>query len=405
MSAAATQRFAFYRAVGEVLTQFDVDVEQGELTPRGSVTLPGNVQYVWPGPSATSQKFLYVTSSDGGSASAGILGTVHRLSALRVDVASGALSLHGEPQALSSRPIHNCVDATGAYVLTAYNSPSNITVHRINADGSVGAAVAPSQALDTGIFAHQVRVMPSNRAAVLVTRGNDAKPGKPEDPGALKCYHFRDGVLSPLASIAPGGRDGLGYGPRHVDFHPTRPWMYASIERQNMLHMHTLEGDAISAEPAFVKDTLSGPHHDVPRQMCSALHVHPNGHYVYVANRADGTVEFNGQRVFHAGENTIAVYRINPATGEPTLIQHVPTQSYHVRTFSFDPGGRLMIAASTAPMLVREGDAVHKVPAALSVFRVGDDGKLEFIRRIDVETPNGKTQFWSGMIDLTAAAG
>ena len=47
--------------------------------------------------------------------------------------------------------------------------------------------------------------------------------------------------------------------------------MYASIERQNTLHMHTLDGDVVSAEPLFIKNTLSAPNQHVPRQMCSAL--------------------------------------------------------------------------------------------------------------------------------------
>ena len=80
-------------------------------------------------------------------------------------------------------------------MLTAYNNPSNITVHRINADGTVGAAVAQPEKLDTGIYAHQVLAVPGNRTVLLVTRGNHAEDGKPEDPGAIKAYRFDNGVL------------------------------------------------------------------------------------------------------------------------------------------------------------------------------------------------------------------
>jgi len=39
------------------------------------------------------------------------------------------------------------------------------------------------------------------------------------------------------------------------------------------------------------------------------------------------------------------------------------------------------------------------VPAALSVYRIGGDGRLEFARKYDVDT--GKVmQFWSGMVTL-----
>ena len=51
---------------------------------------------------------------------------------------------------------------------------------------------------------------PSNRTAILVTRGNNAGDGKPEDPGAIKTFRFEDGVLTNLASIAPG--NGLASG-------------------------------------------------------------------------------------------------------------------------------------------------------------------------------------------------
>ena len=37
--------------------------------------------------------------------------------------------------------------------------------------------------------------------------------------------------------------------------------------------------------------------------------------------------------------------------------------------------------------------------AGLSVFRIGTDGKLAFVRKFDVEVGD-KTQFWSGMVTL-----
>ena len=120
--------------------------------------------------------------------------------------------------ALPSRPIHTSVDRSGEFLLTAYNIPSNVTVHRLEADGTIGELVHQPAKLDTGIYAHQVLTTPSNQTAILVTRGNNAAPGKPEDPGALKLYGFKRGVLTDMASIAPG--TGHGFGPRHLDFHP-----------------------------------------------------------------------------------------------------------------------------------------------------------------------------------------
>src|ERR1043166_9345192 len=122
------------------------------------------------------------------------------------------------------------LDRTGAYALTAYNNPSGATVHRINADGTVGAEVKQNASLDGGIYGHQIRGTPVNKTVVLVARGNAAAGGKPEDPGALKVYGFREGQLTNRASIAPNG--GYGFGPRHLDFHPTLPPAYASLGNQ-----------------------------------------------------------------------------------------------------------------------------------------------------------------------------
>ena len=54
-----------------------------------------------------------------------------------------------------------------------------------------------------------------------------------------KTFSFKDGVLTNLAAIQPG--DGMRFGPRHLDFHPTQPWVYVSVESQNKLHVYKLD--------------------------------------------------------------------------------------------------------------------------------------------------------------------
>jgi 6-phosphogluconolactonase len=382
---------ALYRSVGEELHHFDVDVGAASLTRRGTVKVPAGVQYVWPHP---SRHYLYVASSNRGS---GTTGDAHHLTALRVDTATGALQPHGEPEPLPSRPIHMSLDRSGNYALTAYNLPSSVTVHRINGDGTIGALVKQPTPLDTGIYAHQILAAPDNRSVILVTRGNDPAGGKAEDPGALKVFRFDDGVLSNLVSVAPG--EGYGFGPRHLDFHPTQPWVYVARERENRLDVYRLDGERLSPAPLFVKDTLGKPRNSPGRQAAGTVHVHPNGRFVYVANRASATAPFEGQPVFQGGENTISVYSIDHSSGEPTMVQSVESRGYHVRTFALDPSARVLVTATIAPINVRQGSSIVSVPAGLSVFRVGDDGTLDFVRTYDVET-SGKFQWWMGMVGL-----
>src|ERR1700716_1246561 len=60
---AAKERSAYYSGVGGELTQFEVDFDAATLTKRGSIKMPGGIQYAWPHP---SRKYLYVASSSGG---------------------------------------------------------------------------------------------------------------------------------------------------------------------------------------------------------------------------------------------------------------------------------------------------------------------------------------------------
>src|SRR5258706_6405361 len=182
-------RTVLYNSIGEKLTQYDVDVEAASLTPRASISLPSPVQYAWLHP---SHRYMYACTSDRQK--------IHRLCAVRMG-ADGALALHGEPQVLATRPINNSVDASGSYALTCYSEPANLTVHRINDDGTLGSQLAQSAELDLGIFPHQIRTTPTNRSVVMVTRGNSATAKKPEDPGTLQHSRFCDGVLSPPVNL------------------------------------------------------------------------------------------------------------------------------------------------------------------------------------------------------------
>ena len=393
---ASQSKTVFFSSVGSVLTLYDVDVEAATLTARGPVTLPANVQYAWPHP---SRRYFYVASSDGqpGGGEAP-RGNTHRLNAFTMDSA-GKLTPHGEARALPSRPIHVSVDQAGQFVLTAFNDPSSVTVHRLNPDGTLGQLVDQPAKPDTGIYAHQVLTVPSNRSVIVIARGNNATASRPEDPGSIRVFGFNNGVLSPLQSVAQG--NGLGFGPRHLDFHPTKPWVYVSIERQNQILLYDLQPDGrLAATPRFVKTSLIDARNVRPSQGAGTIHVHPNGRFVYQTNRNAGVVDFQGQKVFGGGENNVAVYAIDQQSGEPTFVEAVDGHGIQLRTFGIHPSGRLLVAASIQPLQVRNGTRVETLSAGLSVYRINEStGRLTFVRKYDVDTSGG-TQFWSGMVTL-----
>jgi len=384
-----------FAGLGSELIQYDVDVEHATLTKRGSVMLPANVQEAWRHP---SKPVLYVAWSDRGPGAGSPAGSHHGLTAFAIDGVSGALRPLGPAVTLRSRTIHLTVDPPGEHVLVAYNEPPGISVHRIQPDGTVGSEVKQAP-LELGIYPHHVRVDPSNMSVLLNSRGNNPTSTKAEEPGSIHIFSYKNGMLANRKTVAPNR--GFGFQVRHSDFHPTRPWVYLTLERQNKLQMYQKAADGtLSDAPTFSKDTLTDPAHVHPGQTTSSIHVHPNGRFVYLGNRSAGTTRDGSQMVFAGGENSIGVFEINQTTGEPTLIQNADTRGFTPRTFGLDPSGRMLVVANQVSMQVREGSSVKTVPGGLTVFKIQSDGKLEFVSKYDLDVRDDKALFWAGLVSV-----
>src|SRR5262245_11855684 len=121
-SARPAGKAALYANVGPDLTHYDIDVARAELVKRATVTLPAGVQYAWP---HASRRYLYVASSSSASGY-GRAGTEHHVTAFKIDPATGALSQHGTPITLPTRPIHMSTDIPSRNILVAFNNPSGV---------------------------------------------------------------------------------------------------------------------------------------------------------------------------------------------------------------------------------------------------------------------------------------
>ncbi len=386
-----------YAAVGPLLTHYEIDVGGLSLSKRESVQLPGNVQYAWP---HASKPYMYVASSS--KVSRHDVGTNHHLSVLAIDRQTGRLTPHGSPLKLANRPIHLTTDLPSRNLLVAFNDPSELHVYRIKDDGTIGERVPQRSGIDTGVFPHQIRVTADDQLAILVTRGNpfrgeNSHGARQTEPGALKVFEYKGGVLGDEISVAPD--DGYHFGPRHIDFHPTAPWVFASLETQNKLYVFKREGKRIAPEPLFQWDLLENPEHVHSHQGAGTIHVHPNGRIVYCVNRGHVPVDYQGKKVLVDVDNTFVVFSINEATGEPTLIQRVDASGICPRTFALDSSGKMLVVANCESHLVRIGEEVHSVSANLAVFEVKSDGMLRFARKYDVDLPPQAKQFWMGMVE------
>jgi 6-phosphogluconolactonase (cycloisomerase 2 family) len=386
--ASHAEKLFHYVNVNCEMLQYEVDVDAASLVKRGSIILPAIPQYAW---LHSNRRFLYVACSN---YYLDRQPTQSYVVALRIDPQTGALSKHGEPVQLTARPIHLSTDIPSEYLLLAFNNPpAGVRVFRINEDGTVGGEVPQPGVTDPGIFPHQIRVTPDNRHATLMTRGFG---GAPDKPGAIKLFDYERGVLGNETSMG-----GSGFNPRHLDFHPTQSWAYVVLETQNQLCTYRLENGQLAAEPVFRTTTLAERDKTYRYelgwgQIAGAVHVHPNGQFVYVVNRADGTVDVEGNPVFAGGENNVAVCGIDQATGEPRLIQHIDTRRCFPHTFAIDPGGRLMAVYNTESMTYRDE---RQVTPGVTIYRICADGTLSFERVYDMGGFfDGDS--WNGMVSL-----
>ena len=98
--------------------------------------------------------------------------------------------------------------------------------------------------------------------------------------------------------------------------------------------------------------------------------------------------------------HAIGVFAINQGTGEPTLIQTAETHGIVPRTFSLDASARILVAANQNRLEIKDGQSVSVLMPCLSLFRVLANGKLDYVRKYDVETTGNTSLFWMGIVPL-----
>lgn len=376
---------SMFAGVGPALVRYAIDLEGGVFEETARIECPGRVQG---GAFSQDGRFLYVLY---GAANE----PTHGLRAVGLSRPEAPLAFAGPPLNLPARAITAAVHPEGDWLLVCFVDPALLAVHPLGPSGEIGDAVVQERELDFGIVGHDV-VCTGGKPALVVTaaRGHDAAAGRSEVPGSLRQFHLERGQLLPLPVVAPGG--GYGFGPRNLAFHPSGNFVYVSLERQNALQAFPVCGGLIRCECIDAGTTLQWPDQIKPRQYTGCVHVHPRGHAVYVVNRAEGTVESDGERLFNGGENTIAVYALDAAGGNPRLVQHTDTACIHPRSFHVDQGGRHLVVAGLKARKVRDARGLRVIEAGFSVLGIEEDGRLRLLRKHAIETGR-EMIFWMDM--------
>jgi len=127
----------------------------------------------------------------------------------------------------------------------------------------------------------------------------------------------------PFLKLKPGA------GPRHFVFHPNGKYAYVINELDCTVTAMAYEPRSGALTPIQTAPTL--PSGFDGASTCAEVRVHPNGRFLYGSNR---------------GHDSIAVYRIAPAKGTLTFVEHETQDIATPRNFNIDPTGKFCLVAN-----------------------------------------------------------
>ena len=412
--ATTPKKEVLYANSGLNFNAFDLDPTSGVLTPGPSIAFPGTLQFA-----SFDSTYTKLYAGVGAAAE-----PAHSFYAFAIDPTTGALTqvpaatdaAPGFVNSPNGRIINLTLSRDDKYLLAVHNVTEAYTVFQLNTDGTIGARVPQADGGDVniGAFLHQIRVDPSNQYATICDRGNDPTYGadggitQPEEVGHLRVFTYANGVLTPLNTLTFP----TGIGPRHLDFHPTKPWVYLSAERGNRLITYSFASgvltqmfDASSVALAADMGTLNATE-AINGQRAGAIKVHPSGKFLWITNRnyalepytpeagtgdassdaGDGAADAGDgaaaapTQVFIGGENNVALFSIDQTTGEPTFVSAADSHGFEPRTFTLDPSGNFVVVGNQKDIFTATASGLVEVKPNLSVFSVGLDGTLTFVK-------------------------
>ncbi|MBM4409080.1 MAG: lactonase family protein [Chloroflexi bacterium] len=250
-------------------------------------------------------------------------------SAYRIDGETGRLSRLNQQPVKGSNPVHLAIDASHRFLVVANYATGGLAVLPINPDGSLAplshllelSGTPGPHKQQTGANPHACPFDPTGRYVVVPDKGVDRVVVIPLDTAS--------GTLRSADQFSAAARAGAG--PRHVDFHPTRPYAYVINELDSTITTYAFRPDQRVLEPLQILTTL--PARFTGDNTGAEIFVAPSGRFLYGSNR---------------GHDSIAMFAIDDTTGELTSVGWEPTQGRTPRFFGLDPAGEHLYAANQA---------------------------------------------------------
>jgi 6-phosphogluconolactonase (cycloisomerase 2 family) len=303
---------------GNGINVYQMEPESGAWTHIQTVDDVGNPSWLT---LDQSQRHLYSVS--GGD-------TFSQVSAFDRDPESGRLTYRNSQECGSPNPVAISIFPTMPFAVVAGYNAGKVASLPVNPDGSLGAMSdlvtldgqpGPHPTEQDHSRPHHIPVDPAGRFFIVPDKGFDRTDVFRLDAGTGKIIPSEQGFVQAASGAAP----------RHLVFHPSKPFAYQCNEINSTVTTFGYDADTGRLDEIEVQTTLPAGFSE--RNSTAEIQVAPSGRFVYVSNR---------------GHNSIAIFAVDQVRGTLTPVGWEPSQGRQPRYFALDPSGSLLYAANQA---------------------------------------------------------
>lgn len=348
---------------GIYLYRFDEQSGQIQPTPE-QVTPAENPSWLT---LSQDRRFLYAVNENG----AYQRDPVGRVSAYRLDAASGRLTFLNRVSSLGSEPTHASLSKDGRILFVAnYSGPSDpggtLAVLPVASDGSLQPTVQ--------IKTHRASLVnPERQASPHVHSAVSSPDGRflfAQDLGADRIYAYRYDAAQPETPLSAVKEQPFvdlppGSGPRHLVFAPSGKQAYLTLEMTGQIAVLDYAEGRLT-----LRQTLPlAPAGFQGRMGAGALHISPDGRFLTVTDR--GT------------DNHLVSFAIAPEDGSLRQVDRRSTEGAEPREFAFSRDGRFVLVAnqrSHAVVVLRRAPDTGVIGETVQVLPIDKASDIKFIR-------------------------
>ncbi len=278
------------------------------------------------------------------------------VSAFTIDYETGILTELNQVSTHGAQPCYLTTDRSGQWLFVANYAGGSVAVFPIDVTGGLGESTQLLRYVGSGRDPER-QASPHPHA---VTISEDNRYLYVSDLGLDRIYIHRFNVVTGqlLPSDPAFVQTEAGAGPRHLTFAPGTDSFYGINELNNTVTVYDM--DPATGRLTAVQTLSTLAEGFTGENTAAEIAVSSQG-FVYASNR---------------GEDSIAIFRRNPADGRLTPAGRVPSGGKTPRSFALSPDERFLYV-------------VNQESNSLTTFAVGEDGGLTPIGTLtDVTSPS-----------------